>query len=219
MTKAQETYNELMALGWHCPRCEKFFHFSQVISWGDRQGGATNATCPFCETHIRIDEPKLLKIFDQLAEMDKRIAKLIVDYAESGGEFHRHGPYQAIYYKCAMVMKYEPAFTSLISMRPISYIDRMVLIQIYRELVKAGKIDEVDIYEVKAPIPIEFERPKVSPVSLSGNTSKKHHKHKHLRSSPRSSIQLSLGNIKAPATKVLPNDTELDKLLDEFINS
>lgn len=189
MTKAQELYNEFITLGWHCKYCDKHFKFSQVTRWGDREGGASNVTCPLCQMSLRMDLPEVVRTIEKLGNLDKKIIRVLIEYADEGGEFNDHGPYDKIYYKCIMVLKHNPLFTSLITIRPLPFVERMVMIQIYRELVEAGKIEEVDLYEVQAPIPVVSERAKVKTVRY-GATTQAYEKSKSKKKASKVGTQL-----------------------------
>jgi len=177
MTRAQELYNDFLTLGWKCNWCSKHFKFSEVAKWGDKEGGATNVTCPYCQMSLRMDLPEIVTKIEQLGNLDKKIIKILVEYADEGGVFNEHSPYNIIYHKCIMILKHNPLFTSLIHIRPLPYVERMTMIQIYRELVEGGKIQEVDVYEVQAPIPVVSERLKVKTIKY-GKTTQAYEKSK-----------------------------------------
>ena len=225
MTKAQELYNEFITLGWKCITCDKHFKFSQVTRWGDREGGASNVTCPFCKVSLRIDLPEVVRAIEKLGNLDKKIINVLIEYADEGGEFHGHGPYDEIYYKCIMVLKYNPLYTSLITIRPLPFVERMVMIQIYRELVEAGKIEEVDLYEVQAPIPVVSERAKVKTVRYGKTTQAYENSRKKKEKKSKVGTQLDfmvgggIGTKKKVASELTPDVLpELDDAIAGLMN-
>lgn len=169
---AQKLYEDFLAQEHKCMLCGETYKFSIVFKWGEHSG-PVNIHCPKCETADRIDDGPAKEAMERISEVDDRISKKIVECADKGLLKAQYD------YRIAMIIKYHFRFKQQIGLAiPLSYTDRTCIRAIYEELVNQGHVEPVDVYEVKAPVPVTWESKQSKTIvptfkGLGGDSSKK----------------------------------------------
>ena len=168
MTKAQETYDEFIVCKMKCEACGNEVGFDNIIDWGYDE---YDFKCPYCGVRVGIYNREIQDKISRLGILDRLIAEKLVAAAKLG-LLHANPTANVVYW--AGLMLIEKHFDLPRITTPLSYIPRIFMTQLYRELVEAGRMDEVDLYSVKAPIPVEpVAAAKVEAVSYFGGRGKK----------------------------------------------
>lgn len=181
MTNLQETYNEFIKLKVLCPRCAKEVHFSQIIKWGYEEG---QLQCPHCNTLIKHHDADALDKTNRLAMLDKELVDTMIK-AAVGGKLHSHPAADLAIW--AALSSIEERFR-VSTKEPLSYISRMFLVKLYKQMVENGQIEEIPIYQIQAPIPTAMDsgaREKV--------TSVQHYKRRKSKKKEVKQMGLSIG--------------------------
>ena len=165
----QEIYDDFMKETICCVMCKADVPFSEVLDWGEASG-PTNVVCPLCELPYQIRDEGTIAKMRKLADVDRKIADIIILVADAGSLVDRES------HKIAMILKYHFKFQpGIFESHPLSYLERIAMRVIYDKIIADGLAQPINIYEARAPVPISFEkqkRPIVSP-TFCGKTKKK----------------------------------------------
>lgn len=188
MTQAQELYNQYIVCKVVCPQCRKTVSFQSITDWGYE---LSDFKCPYCKVLVNITDAEVLDKTRRMAYMDKAIVNKLLEHAKQG-QLHSHEIADTTQWACLCLvskmanLKSEPV--------PLSYIYRMFLIQLYRQLVEDSKVDEIDIYAIQAPIPVEVVVPRVGTLTHQIRTAKSKKKKKKKKvKTPAAEVSFGFG--------------------------
>lgn len=210
--KAQEIYDKFLAQKIHCRFCDLDVPFSKITDWAE-ESGPIAAHCPWCQIAIRIDDVEINAVIHKLAEIDKRIADVIIKAGDAGKLV------SADSYKIAMIIKYHIKFKQQLGWdKPLSFIDRMSMRAVYNEVVSSGAGEPIDIYEAIAPIPVDFVKPPpiVAP-TFSGLGAKKRSGKRKKKKDTQRQHKLGFGFVPPTYPAESIEDTDSTELFNNYL--
>lgn len=202
MTQAQKLYNEYIICKVICQQCKKEVSFQSIVDWGYE---INQFRCPYCKTLVQIHNSEVIDKIRRMSHLDKAIVGQLLEHAKEG-QLHSHEFADATQWACLCLIS--RTFDLRSDPIPLSYIHRMFLIQLYRQLVEAEKMPEIDIYAIKAPIPVETIVPKVQTLTHRIQSAKKS-RSKKKKKKKEDFTTMGIGPPKANKEKL----DKLDKIL------
>ena len=167
MTQTQETYNKYITSKSICQGCKKEVSFQSITDWGYE---LNRFKCPYCKVLTAISSANAIDSVRRMAFLDKALVKQLLEYANQG-QLHNHEIADTTQWACLCLV--EKGLNCEPEPIPLSYIQRMFLVQLYRQLVEGGKMPEIDIYAIQAPIPVEVVQPRIGTLTHQIQSAKK----------------------------------------------